>query len=494
MMPYGLITLNRVSSHRNYQTSSAACDRGSILLAALAVNAIILLVTISYFPYFQTVLRAPAFAYRQDQARQLAEAGISEALWELNKPGGPTWTADGWNNWPAVCGSPDCQIKLGASLRAGDGSNALLGEYTVGVQSTSSSNPIVTSTGFVPDFVTQSSVNTVRVVLRKTSSAGFNQAAFGAQALALRLDVLPVGTGRINIDSYDISPYVPPFGNTHAGDVGSNANLQIGVNPTGGATVDGKGLIGPTGTTSGPPPIGGFGTMPQDVACPAIQIPAAFNNVPTSMPYGFSTVIVSGTQILTCPANTKMRVTSLSLRDDAKMILEPGCEILIDGAASFGLALQNGTTVEARGNNKIYLSQSGFHIYTGGGVITTTQNPRDLQIYAYGPVTDTQEAFFRESHIEQKEPFYGAVYTQTGGLVLGPKFTSTGNPATTGYFYDANMFGSMVSCGTAEIYAVDGRTVNLHYDTRLRDVPLDGTNNEYRIQSWQTLTPSGSGM
>src|SRR3990167_6287187 len=78
-------------------TRLGTCNRGSFLLWALGINGLVLLLVVSLLPFFQTVVRAPALAYRHDQARQLAEAGISDALLWLNPANGPYWPdALGW--------------------------------------------------------------------------------------------------------------------------------------------------------------------------------------------------------------------------------------------------------------------------------------------------------------------------------------------------------------------------------------------------------------
>lgn len=66
-----------------HHLSSSA--RGSILLLALIVSAVVMTVTVSFFNYFASSVRAERYALASAQARLLAEAGIDKAIYELNQ-------------------------------------------------------------------------------------------------------------------------------------------------------------------------------------------------------------------------------------------------------------------------------------------------------------------------------------------------------------------------------------------------------------------------
>lgn len=58
---------------------------GSILLFSLVVSAVVMSVTVAFFNYFGSVVRAERFALASAQAYSLAEAGIDKVVYELNQ-------------------------------------------------------------------------------------------------------------------------------------------------------------------------------------------------------------------------------------------------------------------------------------------------------------------------------------------------------------------------------------------------------------------------
>ncbi|MFA5997801.1 MAG: choice-of-anchor R domain-containing protein [Candidatus Paceibacterota bacterium] len=62
--------------------------RGSILLLALIVSAVVMTVTVSFFDYFASSVHAERYALASAQARSLSEAGIDTAVYELNQDSG----------------------------------------------------------------------------------------------------------------------------------------------------------------------------------------------------------------------------------------------------------------------------------------------------------------------------------------------------------------------------------------------------------------------
>lgn len=99
-------------------------NRGYIILFALIVSAVVMTVTAAFFNYYGSGVRAMRAALVGAQAQALAEAGIDNAVYELNQNGSYT----------------------------GESNTALGGGvFTVSVATVDSSTKRITATGFVPD-------------------------------------------------------------------------------------------------------------------------------------------------------------------------------------------------------------------------------------------------------------------------------------------------------------------------------------------------------
>ena len=68
--------------------------RGYVLLLALIVSSIVMTVTIGFFNYYTSAVRAERYSFASAQARSLAEAGIDTAVYELNQSGSYSGESD----------------------------------------------------------------------------------------------------------------------------------------------------------------------------------------------------------------------------------------------------------------------------------------------------------------------------------------------------------------------------------------------------------------
>ncbi len=226
------ITLNLYRSRPRAQRGAA------LLLLTLLVDAVLLLTVLGYSPFFQTVILSTHRSYLRDQSVALAEAGLHEALWEINYGGRDFlgWTDVSAEPTCADLGGTTCFARNSVALSAGDGSGQNIGSFSVLVVNPGSTNPIIRSQGFLR---TTSLSTTIRVPLRRTQTT-FRYAAFGVLDIA----------GDSTIDSYS-GTYDPANPGTH-GDIGTGATNGIsGVGITGNATVNGT-LYAPESLTNDP--------------------------------------------------------------------------------------------------------------------------------------------------------------------------------------------------------------------------------------------------
>jgi len=449
-------------------------QRGSVLLAALAVNALILLLTVSYFPYFQAVVRAPAFAYRHDQARQLAEAGISEALWEYNADGA-AFAGNGWSYDP----SSDACTKT-AALQAGDGSGVTLGQYSVGIMNCRSSSPVVTATGYIPSQSSPSATSTVRATLQRPIVV---DSALYADQLVEVIDQLSSNT-IITIDAYDstLGPY--SIGNNNVtvatngtwGDGGPATDLNFHADLFGGT------LRAPTGAmvsyTSGTLVWG-----PRRPPMPAVEIPPQLRALEPGCT-GAIQLWMGMTQTLTgdnC-------FHSVELLNGSRLILAPNARLYIyapGGSARtyFQMSGTGGQRLEAQGNNQVYLNGVVFSVNgkDNSAMVVTNANPRpqDLRIFQTGITLSTDTSF-----LSQQQPFYGTIYADSGTVHVANYDTYVGNPTQ---WWNATYYGAFYGPLVKFEGAGAGYQLTLHYDTSLRNLAANSGTAALTIKSWQQL-------
>ena len=173
--------------------------RGSILLLVLIVSSVVMTVTIGFFNYVASAVRAERFAFASAQARSLAEAGIDKAVYELNQN----------------------------SSYSGESETALgNGTFTVSVENIDSSSKRVTITSFVPNSTNPTATKVVKATIGiDGTAASFH---YGVQ----------IGQGGL-----EISNHAKVIGNAY-----SNGNI-IGTNS---ASIEGTAIVaGPTGIIDG---------------------------------------------------------------------------------------------------------------------------------------------------------------------------------------------------------------------------------------------------
>ena len=117
--------------------------RGSVLLLAMVVSAVIIAVTVGFFSYFASAVHAERYAIASAQARSIAEAGIDKAVYELNQNSGYSGESD---------------TALGN------------GTFSISVASIDNSTKRLTVTGFVPNSVNPTSTKVVQATVNINSS------------------------------------------------------------------------------------------------------------------------------------------------------------------------------------------------------------------------------------------------------------------------------------------------------------------------------------
>ena len=163
-------------------------SRGSILLFAIIISAVVMAMTTSFFNYFGSAVRSERFSLASSQANMLAEAGIDKAIYELNQNA----------SYP---GETDTSLGNGA--------------FSVSVASIDGNTKRLTATGFVPDSVHPTATKVIQVT-----------ASINATVVSFRYGV-QVGDGGVSMGN----------GSTITGNIFSDGSISGGGTITGDATV-----------------------------------------------------------------------------------------------------------------------------------------------------------------------------------------------------------------------------------------------------------------
>lgn len=487
--------------------------RGSILLWALGLNAIVFLYLMGSFPFFQTVVRVPARSYLTDQALALAESGLAHGLWQVNEGGDPSipsnWTNFGWTD-VSSSQSQQCVVNLGATicysrevnLTAGDPSNKPVGTYLIFVAvnpTTNNSNPVLIATGSFPNATSPTTQQKIRADLERVLP-DFHFAGFGHERIHL--------TGAASVDSYDSNS--GPYGGLNVsqqGDIGTddaggfNPDLLISLDPF--YVVNGNAYV-PTGNWSqiDAGDLAGLVVTQPAQQLPSVIIPSSLGSlgVTTTTKPGWSGFGYSGAGDFncggTCTCSTAVRVKGLYVTGTLNM--DTGCQILIDRCAGGTCMSTPGGTLNTDASGRLMKTaatevtqiflRDGDSSLDGGGVQWSSsipqadRRPERLQIYATG--TGAAVTLAMKPHVDGS-PFYGVVYVDNGDLAVTQGSENAG-------LYDTEYFGAFVAGKLLNIYGNGGKQALIHYDRALQGLKLDGTGRivnpgegVYRIRTWQ---------
>lgn len=518
---------------------------GALLLWSLTGLALSLILVASYYPMIKQNLLIQNRIFQNQQAYNLSEAAANEGLWYANHglydlvnlyapntvPPGPALadldqdgdidkipplnsdatqaieypfhSQHGWvppsgpGPLDTPLGWPDTQKTI-LGVSAGDGSEQVVGDYTIEVVDLSNPQPSITGTGYIPSMASSTSIFVSRVVL-ELDPTDFRYAAYADDYLWI--------DNQVTIDSYDnrVGNYGP--GNQlETGHVGTNAiNPPVGqvgfrISSASGV-VKGKGFVTP-GTQIDPDPMpssrltGGV-QLQQTANLPHIQIPAGLLGMGySSAPVGCGVTCTCVAGNCTIPAGRTWncigdtKVKSLDIRGTFAMW--DNCNLLVDNTGGSqatqnldinmaGQIVRRDATPVTPWVSKIYMRDTGFD-FEGNGAWVDTANNKPASFQVYVTCTTAPCGTLSDSALRQVRPFYGSVYVESGDLDI-TRGEGSGGPA------DATYYGGFVSGGSLRVHGEAANTVAIHFDERLRYLGIDGQGRQvdsFHVKSWET--------
>jgi len=157
-------------------------EKGVVLIITLIITLTILILIIPFLSKLSGQYRATDRSFKSYAALNLAEAGVEQALWELN---------DGnISNWE---GTSDERTLTLSSIQAANGS--IVGDVVITVSELNEDNPVILSTGKVPFRNSDTVDRTIRAVVEMDSEVLFGLALFASDGINI--------TGKSQVDAYD---------------------------------------------------------------------------------------------------------------------------------------------------------------------------------------------------------------------------------------------------------------------------------------------------
>ena len=394
------------------------------------------------------------------QAFQLAEAGLDDALVEFRSGGSDGEAtfdaAEGWTDaGGAACASGTPCLKT-VSLPAGNA--------TIQVSDIGATLITLTSSSTVAG-----APQTVEMVIERPPASLFNQAIFGETGIQINKDTL--------VDSYDstLGPYTPApaTGNrsadadlrTNSTDVGAisihkntivNGDVWVGDGGTASVVINNQGTI--TGTQHDK----------ENLALPPIAMP-------NGSPCGDALIVPAG-QTMTLDVGSFCH-SSISIGDNGWLILNGDGQIILGNSGATDLAIPANATLEITGSvslvagdvnltNWLNLTASSAKLYLYvkdsmvlEGAINTSADPKKLQLLYDG----TQKLT-----LTKDGDFYGAIYAPNAEVEFNK---------------DGDIYGAVI----AKFFYMKKteQSGGFHYDQSLRDTIFGNGSSEITIRSWR---------
>ncbi len=434
-------------------------QRGSALLAALCFAAVLGLSLASYLALTYQSLSISNRNMQGTRGIELAETGLEEALYSLNKSTWTGWTLSsgvarmtlsGFNYDSGVTGSVDLTVNsydgsLGARTITAASTLTLADGTTVNRTLSTSATSAALFTNAVAATGTSGVVN--------ISSGGglidsYNSTAGNYTAGTAGFSSIVTGAS-VKMTTAQIKGYVatPP-----------NASGNVALSYASAAK-----LIGPTTPT----------TLKID---PARQSTSPYQNsfdvkTPTgagtsiSAPTGSLRIGTSGGTVETF-YGTLDGSGNFDIENSGVLYVDGPVVLVIPGNFYVGAYYGGGSIVIGSGGS-LQVFVGGYSYIAGNGITNTTKLAKNCAIFGTNTVSGYYCLFYTAT------PYYGVVYTPKSDVYLY------------GYGSTFSVYGSVAG---RNVYAYPNSYFGVHYDTDLRNTTFSGIDTPYAVSNWTETT------
>lgn len=425
--------------------------RGSALLAALCLTAVLAMAVTSYLAMCYRSLVMSTRTLQFERSGLLAEVGMEQALWALNKNDFTGWTVEDDTYTRTTSGfayENGISAQVEVTITRGTDSWSEPGARTVTVTGTTTladgteiQRGYETTVEPLPTFVNAlagaslSDKTTAQVRFYSAATVDSYYSSVDTSPSVFEYGAVVAGNDRVTMRSAQIKGYVAIDSAT----------------PTLTSATSSATLKGPT--------------TPASVKIDSTRLNGAVNQpfYDLSIPTGAGPSISASTQTLgTAGATTPSLyyASDLYLSGSTKLTIDGPVQLVVAG----DLYLQSASTIEITENGSLELFVGGYlYAYSSGGFRNLTEVPANLAIY--GTNSSWNGVYLRQT---TAYPFYGAIYMPN---------------VTTDIYGNGDYYGAFV-----------GRRINvrndakIHYDTSLRTAYFAGLGSPYGVTERQDTT------
>ncbi|MBK8857173.1 MAG: hypothetical protein IPN11_05635 [Opitutaceae bacterium] len=435
--------------------------RGSVLIVALLLSAIIALMLGSYLNLNLSSTRLAKRSFHSTAALNLVEAGAEEAVWSFNRvtaghnDGWTDWNTDGTSAWKKLSG-----FDFGANT------SGWTKVYVTSTNPPARTNPKVVALASVNPPDGPPVTRMIEVVLRRRS--------YFSNGLVAK-DRIVFSGANASVDSWnsdpDGDPATPPvdYSAEVRRDQGSVASMNVANTAM---LVNQADIWGYVYTGGSQPQVGSNGSIrgadtPEDVRIDANRITTDFNAAlpAVAAPADGITIANIGSTLGTAGLATRWRCAAINLSGNQTLTIRGDVTLILTATSGMN-------AISVTGNAGIIVpAGSTFTVYTegnvriaGNGIGNANIQPRTLQFWGTHPTAGGQEMQIAGN---------GALRT----VVYAPNASVTING-------NGNVLGSVV----ANDITLVGNAA-FHYDESLAN---SGEDTPYGITKWRELSTAES--
>ena len=363
---------------RQRRPTRAAGRRGSVLIVALLLAALIAVALGSYLSLNGASTRFAKRTFDGYAALNLAEAGGEEAIWSFNR--GNAGDASAWNTWTRN-GAAAWQKFTGFDF--GQNTTGWVKVYVDNSTPSGNAQPTVVAQSFVGAPGTPGMSKMLEITLRRRS--------LFANGLVGKESVVFAGTNA-SVDSWnsdpDGDPATPPvpYSAGVRNDRGSVATLAV-VNSA--ALINQANVWGYVATGGGQPQVGANGTIrgattPAGVAIDPSRISTDFTATLDVVPAPTDGTFIAklGSTLGTAGTATKWRTPNIALSgNDVLTILGNVTLVLTAGTGTQAISVTGNASIVIADNSSLVLYFEGDARIAGRGLANSNTQPATCQLY-----------------------------------------------------------------------------------------------------------------
>ncbi|MEI6862605.1 MAG: hypothetical protein WCL04_10190 [Verrucomicrobiota bacterium] len=430
------------------RSASRSSERGAALLAALCFATVLAVALGSYLTVCYRTLQMSARGVQSTRSVELAETGMEEALWALNKNDWSGWTLSGSTATKTLTGfTYDNNVTGDISLTV-TSYNGTAGTRTVTVTGTTHtpnsadiSRTLTSSSAQAPLFVNAVAATTSTVVFSSAGTLDSYDSSLGTYASqtptysAIVSSSAPATTSAtVTLVNAQVKGYVASL---YSGGPSVSTSARVYGPSTPGTTKIDTSRV----STSPYQPvftiktISGTGTT---LVNPALDSTTTIGNSSDTTP-----------AIYYCSGPDMRGTTKIVVDGPVRLVVSGNFYVGLNGGSPKIEVTTNGTLEVFAGND--------IAIY-GGGIDNKTKDPSRLAVYSNNTLTVPD--------MNTATAYYGVIYTPTGC------FTVAGN---------STIYGSVV----AKKVSLTGSAPVIHYDLNLRTKVFGGIDTPFAVSDWR---------